>query len=224
MHIGLIGGIGLAGTITYYRTLLRLHEEAGRSLSLTIVHADLREMIARIATSDALGQAEVFADHIDQLRAGGCEAVAVTAIGGHFCIRELEAISSLPVINAITALDDDVRHRGFRRIGMLGTRTVMDSRLYGMSAIDLVIPPAEERSQIHAHYVAMSIAGTANADQRRCLQDAADALYRDQGAEAILLGGADLTLAFDDMCDSQCPILDGATIHAEAIARVAMAN
>ena len=46
MHIGLIGGIGVAATIVYYQ---RLVAEAARRgvarLDLTIVHADIQELI-----------------------------------------------------------------------------------------------------------------------------------------------------------------------------------
>lgn len=221
MHVGLIGGIGPAGTITYYRTLTRLHAEAGRKLALTIVNADLRDMIANLEADNADGQAAIFAGHVDQLRASGCEAVAVTAIGGHFCIKELEAISSLPIINAITALDDYFAENGFKRIGILGTRAVMESKLYGISAVEVIAPPAELLAQVHTYYTDMSVAGAATWEQRRYLQDVGRALHRDQGAEAVLLGGTDLSLAFD-LNDSEYPVLDSAGIHAEAIARVSM--
>ena len=90
MHIGLIGGIGPAATEVYYRRLVRLHADAKRRLSLTIVHGDATELIANLEAGRAAEQAAIFASYIDQLRAGGCEAVAVTSMGGHFCIKDLE--------------------------------------------------------------------------------------------------------------------------------------
>jgi len=48
-------------------------------------------------------------------------------MGGHFCIRELEAISPLPILNAIPAVDAAIRQRNLRTIGVLGTRTVMET-------------------------------------------------------------------------------------------------
>jgi aspartate/glutamate racemase len=43
MHIGLIGGIGVAATEFYYRGLIARHERSGTALDLTIVHADVYE-------------------------------------------------------------------------------------------------------------------------------------------------------------------------------------
>ena len=44
---------------------------------------------------------------------------------------------------------------------------------------------------------------------------------RDQGAEAIMLGGTDLVLAFAGQ-DPGFPLVDCAAVHADAIARGAM--
>jgi len=49
MHIGLIGGIGPAATDYYYRGLIEGFAAAGRRLELTIVHADVRHLVANLA-------------------------------------------------------------------------------------------------------------------------------------------------------------------------------
>jgi aspartate racemase len=220
MHIGLIGGIGPAATELYYRALVRLHAEAGRRLDLTIANADVREMTANLEAGAAGAQAAVFARYVDQLKAGGCEAAALTSMGGHFCIKALEAISSLPLISALPALEARFAGLGVKRVGVLGTRTVMDSKLYGVAGVEVIVP--EDRDATHANYVALAVAGSATDEQRRYFETAALAL-RDRGAEAIVLGGTDLFLAFDGG-DYPYPIVDCALVHAEAIARVAMAD
>ena len=103
MHIGLIGGIGPAATEFYYRNLVRAHVDAGSVLDLTIVHADMRDLVQNISDNAPDKQAEIFLRLTRRLQAAGAEAVAVTSIAGHFCLRELEALSPLPVINAIPA-------------------------------------------------------------------------------------------------------------------------
>ena len=223
MHVGLIGGIGPAGTITYYRLLTSLHARAGQSLSLTIAHADLPAMLARYEEGNAHEQAAVFGGYVEQLRLAGCEVVAIAGIAAHFCTAELEAVSTLPILSAITALEDYVSGAGLRSIGVLGTRPVMESRLYGISDVDVIIPPEADLAGIHSRYLDLSIAGTATTEQRQYLQEAGRRLCRDQGADAVLLAGTDLSLAFDED-DSDYLILDAAKIHAEAIARLSMTS
>ncbi|KDR44614.1 aspartate/glutamate racemase family protein [Caballeronia glathei] len=221
MHIGLIGGIGPAATEVYYRRLVRLHADAKRRLSLTIVHGDATELIANLEAGRAAEQAAIFASYIDQLRAGGCEAVAVTSMGGHFCIKDLAAISSLPLINAIPVLDAYFAGRGLSRVGVLGARAVMESRLYGVSSAEVVTVDPDEIDRVHACYVAIAVAGSATSEQRDYLHETGRKLCRDKGAEVIVLGGTDLSLAFGGE-NPGYPTVDSAIIHADAIARVAM--
>ena len=220
MHIGLIGGIGPAATEVYYRALVRAHAAAGRRMALTIAHADTREMIANMEAGKAQEQAAIFAAYVDQLRAGGCEAVAVTSMGGHFCIKELETISSLPVINAIPVLDAYFADQGVARVGVLGTRAVMQSRLYGLSSAEVVIPTPDDLPTVHASYLAIAVSGVATPDQRTYFHDAGRKLF-EAGAEVVVLGGTDLSLAFTGE-DPGYPIVDSALIHAAAIAQASM--
>ena len=100
MHIGLIGGIGPAATEYYYRGLIARHTRSGTPLELTIAHADVRELAQNLANNDARKQADIFVRLVRRLAAAGAGAVAVTSMGGHFCITELEAISPLPMPTA----------------------------------------------------------------------------------------------------------------------------
>ena len=223
MHIGLIGGIGPAATEVYYRALVRAHAAAGRRLALTIANADAAEMIANLEAGRAAEQAAIFAGYIDQLRAGGCEAAALTSMGGHFCIAELEAISSLPLINAVPVMDAHFAALGAGRIGVLGTRAVMQSKIYGLKSVEVVAPPPGDIAAVHSAYVALAAVGYATPEQCAFFHEAARRLHREQGAEIVVLGGTDLSVAFGDV-DLGFPIADSALIHADAIARAAMAS
>jgi aspartate racemase len=60
----------------------------------------MRELAQNLANNDARKQADTFVRLVRRLAAAGADAAAVTSMGGHFCIRELEAISPLPILNA----------------------------------------------------------------------------------------------------------------------------
>jgi aspartate racemase len=221
MHIGLIGGIGPAATEFYYRALVKLYAKAGRGLELTIANADAKEMVSNLEAGNRQAQAVIFAKYIDRLKGAGCEAVAVTSMGGHFCMDVLEPISSLPLISALPALQAHFSAKNITRVGVLGTRAVMESRLYGLTGVDVITVPVEELGTAHANYVAMAIAGKATEEQRAYFEDAAARLVSEQGAQAIVLGGTDLFLAFDKP-GYPYPVVDSALVHAEEIARLGM--
>ena len=147
----------------------------------------------------------------------GADAAAVTSMGGHFCIRELEAISPLPILNALPEVDAAIRHRNLKTIGILGTRTVMETRLYGgISSARFVLPEGEALEQVHKNYIEMAIAGRVTEAQRRTFFSVGQHLCRAQDAEAVVLGGTDLFLAFEGQ-DCGFPVIDCADVHIEAI-------
>jgi aspartate racemase len=219
MHLGLIGGIGPAATELYYRLLARAHAAAGRRMELTIVNADARELIANMTAGARDRQAEVFAGLTRRLAAAGAEAVAITSMSGHFCAAELVPRSPLPVLGAPPALADELTRRGLKRVGLLGTRVVMQSRVYGaLSALDVVLPPGDRLDATHEAYVAMATVGEVRDEQREVFFDVGRALCRAHGAEVVILGGTDLFLAFEGR-DCGFPTLDSARVHVEALAR-----
>jgi aspartate racemase len=216
MHIGLIGGIGPAATDYYYRGLIERHSQAGRRLELTIAHADARELVENLAGDRRQAQADVFLPLVRRLQAAGAAAVAVTSMGGHFCIREVEAASPLPVINVLTVLDAAIAARQITAVGLIGTRTVMVSKAYGrITAARVLLPEGAEQDSVHKAYVEMAVAGRVTSAQRDVFLAAGRALSA-RGAEAIVLGGTDLFLAFDGEA-SDFATIDCARIHVEAI-------
>jgi aspartate racemase len=219
MHIGLVGGIGPAATDFYYRGLIERHAAAGVPLQCTIAHADVREMSRNLNERTPAKQAAIFAGLIARLKAAGAEAAAVTSMGGHFCINELLPISPLPLVHGIHAVDSAIARSGLKRIGVLGTKIVMESKLYGgVSAAELVAPEGAMREEVSATYSAMAQIGRVTDPQREVFVKAGRWLMRERGVEAIMLGGTDLFLAFAGR-EPEFPLVDCADIHVDAIFR-----
>lgn len=217
MHIGLIGGIGPAATDFYHRGLIERHHAAGIPLDLTIAYADVREMSRNMIEKDPVRQAETFARLIGRLKAAGAEAAAVTSMGGHFCVRELEAISPLPIVNAIPEVKAALVRRKHKRLGIIGTRTVMESKLYGgIPSIEVVAPEGEAMEEVQSAYSEMANAGRVTDRHRQIFFRAGRALCRERGAEAVLLGGTDLFLAFVGETPGFA-VIDCADLHLDAI-------
>jgi aspartate racemase len=218
MHVGLIGGIGPAATDFYHRGLIERHAASGIPLELTIAYASAPEMSRNMADKRPDRQAEIFARLVHRLKAAGAVAAAVTSMGGHFCIKELEAISPLPMINGLDPVDAALRQRKLTRVGIIGTRTVMETLLYGkLGSAEVLAPEGDELTQVHQCYSEMAQSGRVN-DRQRQTFFAAGRRLRDRGAEAVLLGGTDLFLAFTGQ-EPGFPVIDCADLHVDAIYR-----
>jgi len=217
VHIGLIGGIGPAATDFYYRSLVERMAASSGELELTIVHADTPTLLANQAVDDVQAQVEIYDRLTRRLEAAGAHSVAVTSIAGHFCIDAFTSVSVLPVIDLLTVVDVAVQACGYRRVGLLGTRGVMVSRLYeALSDVEVVTPPGQDLNAVHDAYVTMASTATCTQEQRECFFDAGRAMIEEQEADAVLLAGTDLTLAFRGY-DAGFPVFDCAEAHVRAI-------
>ena len=222
MHIGLIGGIGPAATDFYYQRLIGNFARRGRPLELTMVHADSQTLLANLANNDKAAQVAIYKRLAERLAAAGADCVVVTSIGGHFCIGEFEDISPLPVINMLSEVAKEIAARGLKRIGILGTRTVMETEFYGgLGHTEVIAPEGSQLDLVHEAYITMATAGFVTDQQRQIFDNACSQFLEREQVEAILLGGTDLALVYD-ADTSEFPLVDGAAIHVDAITEKAL--
>ena len=143
--------------------------------------------------------------------------MAITSLGGHFCYDETAALSPLPLISAVAPLDAYFQERGLKRIGLLGTRVVMRTRLYGQLERTEAVALDDETEELGQLYQDMAVAGVCTPAQRRVFLDAGRRMVEDQGAEAIVLAGTDLNLAFNGQ-DPGYPVIDALDVHVAELA------
>jgi aspartate racemase len=141
----------------------------------------------------------------------------------HFCVVAFERVSALPVINLLSVVNHGVQARGYRRVGLVGTRGVMEFQFYGaLPGVEALAPVGESLDKVHEAYVTMASAARCIDEQRQTFFNAGRALVEDQGAEAVLLAGTDLGLAFNGF-SPDFVVFDCAEAHVQAIAAAAIA-
>jgi aspartate racemase len=91
------------------------------------------------------------------------------------------------------------------------------------TAAACVVPAGEAMQRVHDAYIAMAGEGRVSDAQRAVFLSAGAQMTREQGADAIMLGGTDLFLAFDD-ADPGFPLIDCAAIHIDAIYQRSIAS
>lgn len=219
MHIGLIGGIGPAATVVYYQRLCAAMAARGAPLELTLVQADIHALIANNLADRREAQAVIYAGLIDRLKAAGAGCAAITSIGGHFCFAETVARSSLPLLSAVEPLDEFFVAEGIGCVGLLGTRVVMRTKLYGQLVRTRAIALEDEIESLGQMYQDMAVAGTCDAATRARFLEAGQRLV-DQGAEAVVLAGTDLGLAFDGQ-ETPYRVIDALDVHVAVLADLA---
>jgi len=221
MHLGLIGGIGPAATVVYYQRLTDLMRQRDSRLELTIVQADVYDLLNNNLADQRDAQAAIYANLITRLKAAGADCAAITSLGGHFCFAETAKLSTLPLISAVTPLDDYFAAQGLNRVGLLGTEVVMRTRLYGQLEKTKAVAPSGDLNALGKVYQDMAISGTCSDEQRATFFAEGRKMVEDQGAEAIILAGTDLNLAFNGHHNPGYPVIDALDVHVAVLADLA---
>ena len=218
LHVGLITGLGPAATVIYYQRLTRIAADRGCRLDLTMVEANIREVLANNLSGRTREQAEIFAVLLRRLKAAGADFASITAIGPLFCWQETRALSPLPLLSAVAPLDMFCADQGYSQVGLLGTARAMRTHLFGQMVRTGVVVPGNPDA-IGKAYQDMAVAGRCDDATRALLFDAGKEMM-ERGAEAIALAGTDLLLAFDGR-DPGFPIVDALEVHAALLADLA---
>lgn len=220
LHIGLIGGIGVAATVVYYQRLTASIAKIGGTADITIVHADVHDLIRNNLADNRAAQAAIYLTLIERLKAAGADCVAITSLGGHFCFEETKALSSLPLVSAVAPLDAYFRSQGIKKVGLLGTRVVMKTGLYGQLKLTEAIELKAENDLIRQTYQDMAVAGHCTDKQRALFIGAGQRMIDELDADAIVLAGTDLNLAFDTAAVDY-KVVDALDVHVAVLADLA---
>ena len=111
------------------------------------------------------------------------------------------------------------RYKG-KTIGLIGTNKAMNTKIYNFfSELDWLIPDGKQFTNVHNSYVALATEGKADKKNAEILISASKSLIA-HGAEAIVLGGTDLFLVFENQ-ELPFDVIDCADIHICHIGRLA---
>jgi aspartate racemase len=215
--LGLIGGLGPTATVYYYRGLIAAHAAAGRVPRMLIAHADVDHgrPLAEAGKLDEL--ARYLAGFIDQTAAGGAEVAAIVAVTPHICMAQLTPLLRIPLIDMVSVVADEITARGLKRIALFGTRSTVQSKMFGRLGVDVTMPTADEIEFINNSYldVVYDRATPATFDR---LRELAHTLIVRDGAEAVLLAGTDLSMVLNE-ANTGFPTIDCAAAHVREITK-----
>ena len=141
----------------------------------------------------------------------------------HPALERIRAQSPAPWLHIAEEVAAVASSRGFRRLGILGTRFLMEGHVY-RSALDAReiacdVPPAADRERINAIIFDELVYGRFEPASRRYFQQVIQALGA-RGCDAVVLGCTEIPLLIAES-DSSLPALDSTRTLARAALREA---
>jgi aspartate racemase len=219
-HIG-IAACSAEGAALCYRTICT---EGAALLGAPHAHPEvsmhtpsLGEYMERIYRGDWQGVGEMMLASAAKLEKAGCDFLICPDNTLHQALPYVLPRSPLPWLHIADAVMDEAKARGYRRIGLTGTRWLMEGPVY---AKDLVRPEPAEREEINRIIMDELVYGVFKPAAIQYFRGVIERMKRG-GCDAVVLGCTEIPLIMSD-ANSPLPTLDSTRLLARAALRRAV--
>ena len=160
----------------------------------------------------------------ERLRRAGAEFFICPDNTAHMAFEAMREPLPLPGLHIAEVVADEAVRRGFRTIGITGTRWTMEGpvypRAFGRRNIAFTVPPADDRERVQSIIFDELVRGVVKDSSRRDFAAVVTRLAA-QGSDAVVLGCTELPMLLDDST-SPLPTLDSTRLLARAAVAVAL--
>ena len=221
--IGLVGGTGPESTIDYYRSIIatwRRRRPDGSFPRIIIDSVNGGRVIEQLGAGeyDAVGRA--FGEALEELAAAGCGRALIASNAGHLAVPHIAPPSRIGLIHIVEETRALAVAAGHRRLGIIGTRFVMQSPLFpdrfDPVGIEIVTPGPEEQEIVHDIYLGELVEGVIRDESRDRLVAVLASMRDRDGIDGAILGGTELALILTEPIYAGLPILNTVQIHVDA--------
>jgi aspartate racemase len=225
-HIGIVA-CSAEGAALCYRTIClegaAVMGEHGHPEVSMHTHS-LAEYMVHVRRADWEAVAGLMLSSARKLASAGADFLLCPDNTIHQAMRFVESASPLPWLHIADAVVDSAVERGFRTLGLTGTRWLVESEVYPerltARGIGFVRPDAEEREQINDIIFDELCNGVVKPEAVACFQRVMARMHG-AGCDAVVLGCTEIPLIMHDG-NSPLPTLDSTRLLARAALRRAL--
>jgi aspartate racemase len=219
-HIGIVA-CSAEGAALCYRTVcaegaavLGGHDHP----EVTLHTHSLGAYMSCIYRGDWQGVAELMLSSAEKLAKAGARFLICPDNTIHQALPIVAPRSPLPWLHIADAVIAEAAGRGFHRLGLTGTRWLVESDVYpeklAASGIEYLRPDAREREEMNRIIMDELVRGIFSADGVACFQRVIARMQND-GCDAVVLGCTEIPLIIND-ANSALPTLDSTRLLARA--------
>ena len=220
---GLVGGIGPASTLDYYKGINEGYQKRTGTDSNPLMVIDSLNMAEAYYLVDNKKWPEftaLFVNSLKILSAAGAEFAAMAANTAHIVFDEIAAASRIPLISIVYETCKAAQNAGCKKVIVFGTAFTMSSGLYDKAfekyGIQAFVPTLEDQKAIHNIIFPNLQAGIVLPEEKKIMLDIARKMIAETGADALILGCTELPFIIKEE-DLDILLLDTTQIHIDAI-------
>ncbi len=227
-RIGILGGTTPESTVSYYRFITREYVRRFGDHGypeILIYSVSFQRYIGWMTDGDWGSLADGAIAGLLALSAAGAEIGLMATNTFHKVFEEVAAAVPMPMISILDVVAGRLADHGCHRAGLLGTRITMSDAFYpnhlAERGIDTIVPSAEDQNEVDRMIFDELDHGLIEPASKASLLAVAGRLIA-EGADGVILGCTELPLLLTEG-DLPVPVLDTASLHAEAALEAAIA-
>jgi len=222
-HIGIVA-CSAEGAALCYRTvcvegaqLFGAHDHPEVSMH---THS-LAQYMRCIYRNDWEGVGELMLSSAEKVARSGADFLICPDNTVHRALPFIERRSPRPWLHIAEVVAAQAVERGFRRLGLTGTRWLVESEIYpeklGARGVQFARPSVPEREEINRIIMDELVYGVFKPEAVACFQGVIGRL-KEEGCDAVVLGCTEIPLIMSD-ANSPLPTLDSTRLLARAALR-----
>ena len=226
--IGLIGGMTWKSTLEYYRIINEYVKEklGGLHSANCIIYSFDFAYIEELQLNHNWSElTRLMISAAKTLEKAGAEFIVICANTMHKTADEIQDNIRIPLLHIINVTAEEIIKKGFRKIGLIGTKFTMEEDFYKNKFkeeynINVIIPKIEEREIINNiiyHELSLGIIKKSSKEQ---YVEIIRNLFS-IGAEVVVLGCTEIPLLIKQK-DVNVPVIDTTKLHAKAAVEFAL--
>jgi len=225
-HIGIVACSSEGAALCYRTICVEGADLLGRHShpEVSMHTPSLADYVQCLDREDWRGVGEVMLGSANKLSNIGADFLICPDNTIHQALGHIEARLPLPWVHIAEVVAAEAVERGFRRLGLTGTRWLVESAVYpeklGARALEYVRPSPEELNEINRIIMEELVCGVVRPEAVAFHQRVINRM-RDQGCDAVVLGCTEIPLIINDE-NSQLPTLDSTRLLARAALRRAI--
>jgi aspartate racemase len=231
MHkkIGIIGGLSPESTVSYYLHITRNYFErcGDHGYPEIIIYSVNLENYHRWRSDNRWDLiAEDLVSVANKLQKAGADFGLIATNTMHKVFNEVQLKTTLPLISIVEITALQAKQQNLTKLGLLGTSNTMSEMFYrsGLEkhGLEVIVPSPADQELVHNIIVDELVCAKVLEQSRTIYSKIIDKLVG-QGAKGIVLGCTEIPLLIKQESFS-IPLLDTASLHAEAALRRATKN
>ena len=228
--IGMLGGMSWESSHLYYQIMNReVQKRLGgvHSMQALMYSFDFGEIKALQDEGRWAESSDRLATVGATLGRGGADFVMICCNTMHLMADAVERAAGVPLLHIADPLGEAIAAKAIRRVGLVGSRHTMEKggiisdRLKEKFGLDILVPDADDRTEIHRIIVEEFCRGEFRDDARVTHHRVFESLVA-RGAEGVILGCTEIPILMEGEA-AIVPLFDTTSLHALAAVERALA-